>query len=126
MVFTSTLPYMLMIWLLQHLIHKSLCRFWKTSTSSSLKELVQISVRLGMNFHRDQEGKLCISPTKYIEKMINTYKKFFGEAPRNNDTSPLEQGDHPELGTLQLLDSDGITIYHSSLEHYNGLYPLVD
>ena len=78
-----------------------------------LKGTGPISVHLGMNFHRDPNGELCISPTKYIEKMIDTYKKYFGENPKQNVTSPLERGDHPELDTSELLDSKGITIYQS-------------
>ena len=43
-----------------------------------LKGTGPIKVHLGMDFVRDQEGDLCISPTKYIEKMMGTYEKFFG------------------------------------------------
>ena len=45
--------------------------------------------------------------------MIGTYEKFFGEKPKQNVPSPLEKGDHPELDTSELLDSQGITIYQS-------------
>jgi hypothetical protein len=78
-----------------------------------LKGTGPIEVHLGMTFHRDQEGDLCISSTKYIEKMISTYEKYFGEKPKHNVTSPLEKGDHPELDTSELLDSQGITVYQS-------------
>ena len=44
---------------------------------------------------------------------MDTYKKFFAESPKQNVTSPLERGDHPELDTSELLDSEGITIYQS-------------
>ena len=66
-----------------------------------------------MNFHRDDSGELCISPAKYIEKMMDTYKKYFGEYPKQKVSSPLERGDHPELDTSEFLDSEGITIYQS-------------
>ena len=78
-----------------------------------LKGTGPISVHLGMSFYRDPNGELCISPTKYIEKMVDTYKKYFGENPKQNVTSPLERGDHPELDTSELIDSKGITIYQS-------------
>ena len=45
--------------------------------------------------------------------MMDTYKKFFAESAKQNVTSPLERGDHPELDTSELLDSEGITIYQS-------------
>jgi hypothetical protein len=66
-----------------------------------------------MGFSRDSDGTLCITPLKYIEKMINHYEKIFGESPRQNVSSPLEKGDHPELNTSELLDSQGIAIFQS-------------
>jgi hypothetical protein len=78
-----------------------------------LKGTGPIEVHLGMTFQRDPEGDLCISSTKFIEKMVGTYEKFFGEKPKQNVTSPLEKGDHPELDTSELLDSQGINMYQS-------------
>jgi Reverse transcriptase (RNA-dependent DNA polymerase) len=78
-----------------------------------LKGTGPIEVHLGMTFQRDEEGDLCISSAKFIEKMIGTYEKFFGEKPKQNVSSPLEKGDHPELDTSELLDSQGISIYQS-------------
>ena len=54
-----------------------------------------------------------MSSAKYVEKMIGTYEKYFGEKPKQNVTSPLEKGDHPELDTSDFLDSQGISIYQS-------------
>jgi hypothetical protein len=45
--------------------------------------------------------------------MIATYERIFGESPRQVYTSPIEKGDHPELDTSELLDQQGIAIYHS-------------
>ena len=78
-----------------------------------LKGTGPIDVHLGMTFHRDQEGDLCISSTKFIDKLIGSYEKLFGEKPKQNVSSPLEKGDHPELDTSELLDSKGITAYQS-------------
>ena len=41
-----------------------------------------ISFHLGMDFVQDDDGKLCISPTKYIEKLMMNYKRTFGEMPK--------------------------------------------
>ena len=68
-----------------------------------------------MNFHRDDDGTLCITSLKYIEKMIGNYEKTFGELPKQNVTSPLEKGDHPELDDSELLDTKGIEIYQSMI-----------
>ena len=74
-----------------------------------------LSFHLGMNFNRDDDGTLCITSLKYIEKMIGNYEKIFGESPKQNVTSPLEKGDHPELDDSELLDAKGIEIYQSMI-----------
>ena len=78
-----------------------------------LKGTGPINYHLGMGFSRDKDGTLCISPVRYIEKMISQYEKTFGESPRQNVSSPLEKGDHPELDTSELLDTQGIVVYQS-------------
>ena len=72
-----------------------------------------ISFHLGMDFIRDDDGTLAISPTKHIEKLIKNYKKLFGESPKQSVTSPLEKGDHPELDDSDELDAKGIQLYQS-------------
>ena len=47
-------------------------------------------------------------PKKYIERMVKTYVRLFGEKLKELYSSPLEKGDHPELDTSNLLDADGI------------------
>ena len=78
-----------------------------------LKGTGPIAFHLGMDIYRDDDGILCIAPRKYIERMIATYERIFGEAPRQVVTSPLEKGDHPELDTSDLLDDEGIRTYQS-------------
>jgi hypothetical protein len=78
-----------------------------------LKGTGPISFHLGMEIFRDEDGTLCISPRKYIEKMLATYEREFGSKPTQNVHSPLEKGDHPELDDSELLPLDGITQYQS-------------
>jgi Reverse transcriptase (RNA-dependent DNA polymerase) len=59
-----------------------------------------ISFHLGMDFTRDEDNTLCISPTKYIDKLVKNYDKLFGMKPSTSVTSTLEKGDHPELLAL--------------------------
>ena len=54
-----------------------------------------------------------MSPRKYINRMVDAYERMFGEKPRTTASSPLEKGDHPELDTSDLLDSEGVTQYQS-------------
>jgi hypothetical protein len=74
-----------------------------------------ISFHLGMDFIRDDDGTLCLSPVKYIEELINNYEKLFGEKPKQVVTSPLEKGDHPETDTSDLLDNTGIQMYQTMI-----------
>ena len=46
-----------------------------------LKGTGPISFHLGMDFHRDKHGTMCISPAKYIDKLIKSYEKMFGGKP---------------------------------------------
>jgi hypothetical protein len=52
---------------------------------------------LGCVYTRDEHGILCISPTKYIHKVINGYKQMFRCSPPHNLLSPPEKVDHPEI-----------------------------
>jgi hypothetical protein len=49
-----------------------------------------------------------MAPKKYIEKMMMGYELMFGEKPNTKVHSLLEQGDHPELDTSELLDQNGV------------------
>jgi hypothetical protein len=59
-----------------------------------------------MYVHIDDDNTLCISPAKYIDKLIKNYEKLFGMKPSTSVPSPLEKGDHPELNTLKICDID--------------------
>ena len=48
-----------------------------------LKGTGPISYHLGCDFVRDEDKVLRIQPRKYIERMVETYVRLFGEKPRN-------------------------------------------
>ena len=73
-----------------------------------LKGTGPISYHLGCDFVHDEDKVLCIQPRKYIEQMVETYVRLFGEKPKEIYSSPLEKGDHPELDTSDLLGANGI------------------
>jgi Reverse transcriptase (RNA-dependent DNA polymerase) len=56
-----------------------------------LKGTGPITFHLGMDFTRDDDNTLCISPTKYIDKLVKNYEKSFGMKPNTSVTSPLEK-----------------------------------
>ena len=77
-----------------------------------LKGTGPIAFHLGCDFFRDADGNLCYAPRKYIERMLDNYKRIFGKNPRLAQ-SPLIKGDHPELDTSDLLDDEWVKIYQS-------------
>jgi len=60
---------------------------------------------LGCDFFCDEEGVLCYAPKKCIEKILDDYCWIYGAWPKPA-TSPLVNGDHPELDTSELLNED--------------------
>jgi hypothetical protein len=77
-----------------------------------LKGTGPISFHLGCDFFRDEDGTLCFAPKKYIEKMLENYRRIFGTNPKQA-ASPLIKGDHPEVDTSELLGFEDIKIYQS-------------
>jgi len=71
-----------------------------------------LAFHLGCDFNRDEEGTLCYAPKKYIEKMLDNYRRMFGTWPKAAH-SPLMSGDHPELDTSDLLNEDDQKVYQS-------------
>jgi hypothetical protein len=70
---------------------------------------------MGMDFTRDVVNTLCLSPTKYIDKLVKNYEKLFGMKPSTSVTSPFEKGDDPELNTTELCTAEQITQYQSMI-----------
>ena len=78
-----------------------------------LKGTGPLEFHLGADFCRDSDGVLCMAPSKYIDRLISSYERMFGEKPSTKVHSPLAPGDHPELDDSELLDADGISHYQS-------------
>jgi hypothetical protein len=93
-----------------------------------LKGTGEIEYHLGMSFCRNDRNELCISPQWYIEKMVDKYKRLFGESPSHCPQSPLESNDHPEIDSSEFLSEEDIQKYQSligamqwaiSIEHFD-------
>ena len=76
-----------------------------------LKGSGALNFHLGCGFERDEDGTLCMDPSKYIDKMEESYERLFGEQPNDKVVSPLVKGDHPELDTSIFLEENYIEIY---------------
>jgi hypothetical protein len=78
-----------------------------------------------MDFTRDDDSTLCISPMKYIDKLVKNYEKTFGMKPNTSVTSPLEKGDHPELDTSELCTTEQIAQYQSLMGAFQWTVTIV-
>ena len=92
---------------------KSICDTLVNKHKFKLKGTGPISYHLGMGFVRDDDGTLCISPIKYINKICESFTRIFGHSPSQKFSSPIEKNDHPEIDTSELLDNEGIQRYQS-------------
>jgi hypothetical protein len=54
-----------------------------------------------------------MTPSKYIDRMMDLYQPLFGTKPKTKYSSPLAKGDHLELDTSPELDIKGIEIFLS-------------
>ena len=65
--------------------------------------------------HFDKHGTLVAQPTKYINKLLDSFKKMFPNEDFINSRLPLEKNDHPELDNSELCDEEQITKYMSMI-----------
>ena len=83
---------------------KSITDVLETTHKFKLKGTGPLEFLLGCDYKRDDDGTMCMAPQKYIEKMIDTYVRLFGEKPKTKFQSPLEKNDRPELDESELLE----------------------
>jgi Reverse transcriptase (RNA-dependent DNA polymerase) len=97
----------------------------ETTYGFKFKGTGPISVHLGMDLQRDEDGTLYISSRKYIERCLLHFEKICGHAPKTLYSSPLEKGDHPEIDDSELLDEDGVRDYQSLIGVLQWLVSIV-
>ena len=66
---------------------------------------------LGCDYKPDKDGTLVAEPTRYINKMLESYKKMFPNENFINAKSPLGKNDHPELDNSEFCNEEQITEY---------------
>ena len=74
-----------------------------------------LEYHLGCDYKLDKDGTLVAQPTKYINKILDSYKKMFPNENFINAKSPLEKNDHPELDNSELCNEEQITKYMSMI-----------
>ena len=63
---------------------------------------------------------------KYINKILDTYKKMFPKENLINIKAPLEKNDHPELDNTELCNEEQITKYMCMIGQLQWAVTLVD
>ena len=74
-----------------------------------------LEYHLGCDYKLDKDGTLVAQPTKYINKILDSYKKMFPNNHFINARSPLEKHDQPELDNSELCNEEQITKYMSMI-----------
>ena len=77
-----------------------------------LKGVGPINYHLGCGYTRDEDGTPVADPRKYVEEILESYEKTFGEKPKKTK-APLVGGDHPESGTSDFCDQDQTKQYQT-------------
>ena len=70
-----------------------------------------LEYHLGCNYKLDKDGTLIAQPTKYIGKIVDSFKKMFPNENFINSRSPLEKNDHSELDNFESCNKEQITQY---------------
>ena len=91
---------------------KSFCDTLKEKYKLKLKGVGPINYHLGCGYTRDEDGTLVADPRKYVEKILESYEKTFGEKPKKSRT-PLVGGDHPESDISEFCNQDQIKQYQT-------------
>ena len=77
-----------------------------------LKGVGPPSYHLGANYFRDPDGTLVMGAKDYVTKILSNYERLYGEQPKPL-VQPVENTDHPEIDTTELLNKEGIQEYQS-------------
>ena len=70
-----------------------------------------LEYHLGCDYKLDKDGIFVAQPTRYINKILESYKKMFPDENFINAKSPLEKNDHPELDNSELCKEEQKTKY---------------
>ena len=81
-----------------------------------LKRVGPFNCHLGCGDTRDEDGTLLSDPRTYIDKILESHEKVFGEKPKKTRT-PLVPGDHQEIDLSEFCDQDQIKQYQTIVGH---------
>ena len=70
-----------------------------------------LEYHLGCEYKLDKDNILVAQPIKYINKIIESYKKMFPGENLHYIKAPLKKNGHPELDNSELCNEEQITTY---------------
>jgi hypothetical protein len=82
-----------------------------------------LAYHLGCDYFRDKNGILSSGSRKYISKMMGDFEILYGYMPQKY-TSPVENGDHPDIYTAAELDVNVIEMHHTMIGCLQWAVPL--
>ena len=86
---------------------KALCDTLMEVYKLKLKDMGPLIYHLGCRYTRHEDGTLVADPRKYVDKILESNEKMFGEKPKKA-RMPLIAGDHPEKDLSEFCDQDQI------------------
>ena len=91
---------------------KSFCDKLKEKDKLKLKGVGPINYHLGCGYTRDEDGTLVADPRKYVDIILESYEKTFGEKPKKIKKPPVG-GDHTVSDISDFCDQDQIKQYQT-------------
>ena len=70
-----------------------------------------LEYHLGCDYKLDKDSTFVTQPIRYINKILESYKKMFLNENFINAKSPLENNNHPELDNSEYCNEEQITKY---------------
>ena len=70
----------------------------------------QLEYHLSCDYKLDKDNTLVAQPIKYINKILEAYKKMFSNDNFLNVKAPCKKNDHPELDNTELCNKEQTTI----------------
>ena len=83
----------------------------KTKFKLKIKGDGPLEYHLSCDSKLDKDGTLVVQPIRYINKILESYKKMFPNENFINVKSPLEKNDYPELDNSELCNEEQIIKY---------------
>ena len=74
-----------------------------------------LEYHLSYDYKLGKDSTLMAQPTRYINKILKSYKKMSPDKNLINAKSPLEKNDHPDLDNSELCNEEQITKYMSMI-----------